>query len=196
MKRVAEFLFEANILKELPRSGYAFLGTGKETVAEHVFMTTMICFVFSRMEPDIDSEKLMAMALAHDLPEARTGDLNYVQKKYVHVLEEKAVEDMSRGLFFGDELKTLIDEFNASETREAKLAKDADQLSFILELKKQHDVGANIMPPKWLPYVQERLQTDTGKRLAKSILDSNWDDWWFQNYSEPVPFSHPSDENI
>ncbi len=191
------------MLKELPRSGYAFLGSGNETVAEHVFMTTMICFVISRMEPDINSEKLMTMALIHDLPESRTGDLNYVQKKYVHAMEERAVDDMTEGLLFGTELKFLINEFNSSETKEAKLAKDADQLSFILELKKKHDTGAK-SPRKWLPYIQDRLQTDTGRALARSIMESNWDDWWFQNYSEPVadiaseadPFTPDFDESI
>ncbi len=200
MKRIADFLFEANILKELPRSGYTFLGSGSETVAEHTFMTTMICFVISRMEPEVDREKLMTMALIHDLPEARTGDLNYVQKKYVHALEDKAVNDMSEGLSFGAEMKALINEFNASETKEAKLAKDADQLAFIIELKKRHDTGAK-SPRKWFPFIRERLQTDTGKRLALSIMESSWDDWWFQNYSDPVSFPSscfpPScDENI
>lgn len=195
MKRIADFLFEANMLKELPRSGYAFLGSGSETVAEHAFMTTMICFVISRMEPEIDREKLMAMALVHDLAEARTGDLNYVQKKYVQALEGKAVNDMTQGLSFADDLKGLINEFNSSETKEAKLVKDADQLSFILELKKQHDIGAK-PPRKWLPYIHDRLQTDTGRRLARSIMASSWDDWWFNGYSEPVSFSPPSDEKI
>ena len=163
----------------------------------------MICFVISRMEPDINSEKLMTMALIHDLPESRTGDLNYVQKKYVHAMEERAVDDMTEGLLFGTELKSLINEFNSSETKEAKLAKDADQLSFILELKKKHDTGAK-SPKKWLPYIQDRLQTDTGRALARSIVESNWDDWWFQNYSEPVadiaseadPFTPDFDESI
>ncbi|SLM27375.1 HD domain protein, metal dependent phosphohydrolase [Desulfamplus magnetovallimortis] len=186
MKRVVDFLFETNILKELPRSGYTFLGTGRESVAEHIFMTTMICFVISRMEPEVDREKLITMALVHDLPEARTGDLNYVQKQYVRPLEDKAMADMSKGLDFGDELKSLLDEFNESSSKEARLARDADQLSFMMELKKQHDIGA-LSPEKWLPFIENRLQTDTGRKIAGSIMASSWDDWWFANYSEPLP---------
>lgn len=183
MKQIADFLFEANMLKELPRSGYAFLGSGKESIAEHSFMTAMICFALSRIEPGLDTEKLVTMALIHDLPEARTGDLNYVQKKYVTSLEQKAAGELADRLSFGSEFVSILQEFNAGETRESMLAKDADQLSFIIELKKLHDTGAK-SPEKWLPVIIERLKTDTGKKLAKSIMESNWDDWWFYNYSE------------
>lgn len=183
IKRITDFLFEINMLKELPRSGYAFLGSGRETVAEHSFMIAMICFVISRIEQNINSERLITMALAHDLPEARTGDLNYVQKKYVTAHEQRAVRDMTDGLPFGNEIISLLNEFNQAESREAMLAKDADQLAFIIELKKKHDNGAK-SPEKWLPFIVERLKTDTGRKLAQSIIDSNWDDWWFKNYSE------------
>jgi len=183
MQRIAKFLFETNMLKALHRSGYAFLGSGSETVAEHSFMTAMICFVISRIESGLDTEKLITMAMIHDLPEARTGDLNYVQKKYVTANEPEAASDMAEGLPFGRELILILEEFNAGKTRESLLARDADQLSFIIELKKCHDTGAKA-PAKWLPVVMDRLKTDTGKQLAQSIMDSNCDDWWFHNYSE------------
>jgi len=80
MKPIANLLFEVRILKDLVRSGYAFLGSGKESVAEHSFMTAFICFVLAKMDPGVDGAKLVAMALVHDLAEARTGDLNYVGK--------------------------------------------------------------------------------------------------------------------
>ena len=47
MKKIANLLFEAKILKEIPRSGYHFLGAGKESVAEHSFSTTFIAYVMS-----------------------------------------------------------------------------------------------------------------------------------------------------
>ncbi|MEA1969776.1 MAG: HD domain-containing protein [Thermodesulfobacteriota bacterium] len=184
MNKIAELFFEAKTLKELPRSGYQFLGSGKESVAEHSFMVSFICLTISRMEPDLDAEKLISMALIHDLPEARTGDLNYVQKKYVRAREDKAIADMTEGLTFGREFAELMEEFNRGETREARLANDADQLSFILELKKLMDTGAKA-PEKWLPIVINRLKTELGKQLAQSIVDSNWDDWWLNGYSEP-----------
>jgi putative hydrolase of HD superfamily len=147
-------------------------------------MTAMICFAISRIEQGLDTEKLITMALIHDLPEARTGDLNYVHKRYVTAFEDKASKDMADGLPFGTELISILQEFNEAKSREAILARDADQLSFIMELKKLHDAGGAKSPEKWLPFIIDRLKTDTGRKLAQSIMDSNWDDWWFKNYSE------------
>jgi len=76
-----------------------------------------------------------------------------------------------------------VDEFNLGESKEARLAKDADQISFILELKKLDDTGAR-GPDKWLPVVLDRLKTPVGKKLAKSIMETGWDEWWMQDYSE------------
>lgn len=183
MKQIAQLLFEARILKDVNRSGYSFLGVGKESIAEHSFTTAFICFVMSRLEPEVDGEKLMAMALVHDLAEARTGDFNYVQKKYSETDESAAVSHLINGLPFGQDVRDLVDEFNAGRTREAQLAKDADQLSFILELKKLKDLGAN-PPEKWLPVVLDRVKTDIGCRMARSIMDTGWDEWWMNDYSE------------
>ena len=183
MKHIANLLFEVRILKDIVRSGYAFLGSGKASIAEHSFMTAFICFAMAKIDTDINSEKLVTMALVHDIAEARTGDFNYVEKKYSTTDEAKAVSHLTNHIPFGDDIKNLIDEFNLSETKEAKLVKDADQISFILELKKQADIGAK-GPEKWLPVILERLQTDTGRQIAQSILETGWDEWWMNDYSE------------
>lgn len=181
LKNIANLLFEAKILKEIPRSGYHFLGAGKESVAEHSFMITFIAYTMAKMQPEVDALKLISMCLVHDLPEARMGDLNYVQKRYVEADEKKAVKDMAEGIPFGKDMAGLIEEFNRAETLESRLARDADQLSFILELKALLDVGSKT-PRKWIKVVIRRLKTETGKKLAKNILDTNWDDWWLKNY--------------
>ncbi|MCG8567619.1 MAG: HD domain-containing protein [Desulfobacterales bacterium] len=183
MKSIANLLFEIRLLSDITRSGYAFLGSGDESIAEHSFTTAFICFAMARLEPDLDRERLISMALVHDIPEARIGDFNYVQKKYATADEERAVADMTRNLPFGDEIRSLIQEFNGKKTREAQLANDADQLSFILELKKLKDNGAK--PPEyWIPTVEKRLKTDLGKEIGKSLLATRWDEWWMTEYSE------------
>ena len=181
MKNIVNLLFKARILKNIPRSGYHFLGAGKESVAEHSFSVSFIAFVMSQMEPDVDALKLIAMCLVHDLPEAKTGDLNYVQKKYVTTDENKAVEDITRNLPFGSSLADLINEFNANKSLEAKLAHDADQLALILDLKALSDIGYD-PPKKWLPFALKRLKTKTGQTLAQTIMKTEWDAWWLDNY--------------
>ncbi len=183
MKNIAALLFEANILKNIPRSGFHFLGAGKESVAEHSFCVTFIAYVMAMMEPEADAMRLISMCLIHDLPEARIGDQNYVHKKYVTVDECQAVADTTRGIPFGGDMAALIDEFNARKTREALLAHDADQLSFILNLKAIADVGHK-SPDRWLPVVRSRLKTDVGRKLAEEIMATTWDAWWMDGYKE------------
>lgn len=183
MHSVANLLFEAKMLKEIPRSGYHFLGAGKESVAEHSFMITFIAYAMAEMEPEADRLKLVTMCLVHDLPEARIGDLNYVQKKYVTPHERRAVEDSTRDIPFGASIAELIREFNEAKTLEARLAKDADQIAFILDLKALSDIGHR-PPRKWLPIVLGRIQTETGKQLCEQILQTGWDSWWMENYME------------
>ena len=181
MKNIANLLFEAKMLKEIPRSGFHFLGAGKESIAEHSFATTFIAYVMSQLEPDVNALKLITMCLVHDLPEARIGDLNTVHKTYVTANEAKAVKDMTGGLPFGSSIADLIAEFNEGRSPEAKLAYDADQLSLILELKNLSDIGY-APPAKWLPPVLDRLKTKIGKQLAQSIMEAHRDDWWLNNY--------------
>lgn len=177
MKPIVNLLFEARILKTLPRSGYHFLGAGKESVAEHSFFVAFIAYVMGQMVPEADRDRMVAMCLVHDLPESRIGDQNYVNKQYVRPDEERAIRDLAADIPFGEDLAALIAEFNAAETLEARLARDADQLALILDLKSLRDVG--FRPPEdWLPPVMERLQTEPGRRLAKTIIETRSDAWW------------------
>jgi 5'-deoxynucleotidase YfbR-like HD superfamily hydrolase len=179
MKRIAELILEAGFLKHLPRSGYQFLGAGRESVAEHVYATTFIAFVLSQLAEGVNAHKLITMCLVHDLPEARLGDLNYVQKRYLSSDEPKAISDALQEIPFGPKIAALIEEFNEATTLEARLAHDADQLALILDLKHLHDVGYQT-PDTWLPHVQERLQTKLARQLAQAVLEDRWDGWWLK----------------
>jgi 5'-deoxynucleotidase YfbR-like HD superfamily hydrolase len=180
MKNIANFLFESGMLKRTPRSGFQFLGSGAESVAEHIFRTTYIGFALGKLAKDIDVDHLIRMCLFHDLPEARTGDLNYVNKKYVDANEKKALEDLAKTLPFGDEIQELVLEFIEGKTEEAQLARDADQLEMILALKEHKDLG-NKYADEWLEFSLRRLRTDAARELAKTILETDSSLWWFSD---------------
>jgi putative hydrolase of HD superfamily len=183
MRDIVNFLFEVGILKKIPRSGYKFLGTGNESVAEHSFRVALIAYMLAKNEEKSDTEKVVLMSLFHDLHEARTGDHNYVNKRYVTVDDDKAVRDLAQGLPGGEEIVSLFHEFNSRETLEARLSQDADQLDFILELKRQQDLG-NRSAAKWMRYSVKRLITDTAKKLANKIIKTDSSDWWFKDNEE------------
>jgi len=179
MKKIADLLFEAKILKEIPRSGYHFLGAGQESVAEHSYSATFIAYVMSQLEPAVDALKLISMCLIHDLPEARVGDLNTVHKQYVAADETRALEDATRGLPFSQNIKDLMREYNQALTKEAQLAHDADQLALILELKDLMDIGYT-PPNSWIDNVINRVTTKTGQKIAGAIMQSRRDRWWLK----------------
>jgi putative hydrolase of HD superfamily len=184
MKALANLFFEARMLKEIPRSGFHFLGSGHESVADHTFMTTLIGYVLSQIVPEANGLRLLQMCVIHDLTEARTGDLNYVQKLYLSVDSARAIEDLTQPLPFGRAVADLVEEFNAGTTLEAQLARDADQLSLIVELKALSDTGNN-GPETWLPHVVGRVKTSAGQSLAKEVLNTASDEWWFKNKTRP-----------
>jgi len=180
MKNIANFLFEAGMLKRTPRSGFQFLGSGAESVAEHIFRTTYVGYALGKMEKNVNVDRMIKMCLFHDLPEARTGDLNYVNKKYVSSDEKKAIRDQTDTLTFGGELRELINEYEEGKTREALLARDADQLEMILALKEYKDIG-NRYADEWLGFSMKRLRTETAQMLAKVILETDSSLWWFSD---------------
>jgi len=183
LDRIVDFLFEVGMLKRTPRSGWQFLGAGSESVAEHVFRTAMIAFVLARMDGEVDSDRMLRLALVHDLPETRTGDLNYVNQKYVDADEAQAADDMTHGLPFADELRELLAEYREESSPEAVLAHDADQIEMLLQLKEHLDSGSPAAAD-WTPFVEQRLHTDTAKALAKRILEKDSASWWFDRDSE------------
>ncbi len=181
--KVIDFFFELGMLKKTPRSGFQFLGSGGESVAEHSFRVAMIGFALSRMDSDIDTCKVICMSLVHDLPEARTGDQNYVNKRYVAVDEESAMADLAASLPFGEELKSLLKEYRQCQSPEAILVHDADQLELIVELKQQKDLG-NSYASKWIHFARQRLLTSRAQEISEQILAADSTDWWFKGHDE------------
>ena len=183
MKALVNFLFEVGMLKNTPRSGFQFLGSGHESVAEHSFRTAVIGYTLAQREPGADILKIILMCLFHDLHEARTGDQNYMNKRYVHVEEEKATKDLAEGLPFGDTIVSLAKEFLDNHSLEASVSRDADQLDLILSLKEQLDLG-NPYARDWLHYALQRLRTESAKKLAEEIMETDSAEWWFEKKTE------------
>ncbi|MDD5475297.1 MAG: HD domain-containing protein [Syntrophales bacterium] len=178
MKNIVNFLFEVGMLQKTPRTGFQFLGSGCESVSEHILRTLYIGYVLAKLEPEADELKVLRICLMHDLPEARTGDMNYVNKKYVTVNEEKALKDLTDTLPFGDEIMSTMEEFNEGETIESLIARDADQLALILQLKEYGDLG-NKYSKEWISFAVRRLHTEKARSLAKIIMETDSSEWWF-----------------
>ncbi|MDP3996616.1 MAG: HD domain-containing protein [bacterium] len=179
-KHIADFFFEVGTLAKTPRSGFHFLGTGEQSVAEHTCRVIYIGYALASMEKDADVLKVLKMCLLHDLPEARVSDLNYVHQKYVTKDEGQAVQDLAANIPFGKDVLDTIGEYEERQTKEALIAKDADNLEWITTLKEQVDIG-NVRAKEWIKSAVKRLKTESGKKVVKEILKTDSDDWWFSD---------------
>lgn len=176
-KRLIHLFQEIGMLSDTTRSGFAFLGSGKQSVAEHSYRMTLIAYYLAEESGlPLDKEKLLLMCLFHDLPEARTADHNYVNKRYVSVNEERLYEDYA-ALPWGNRVIGWLKEYDASTSNEAKIAHDADQLELLCVLKKEWDLG-NKAAEQWFENVFARLITPVAIELAKELKKTPFDEWW------------------
>jgi putative hydrolase of HD superfamily len=176
--QVTDFIYETSIHSRTPRSGFWFLGSGSQSVAEHLFHTAMIAYALSYMEPKADKHKVLLMALFHDIGEGRTSDHNYVHQRYGRLAETEAVKDMAGSVPFGAEILQSFQEEQARETLEAKLVKDADQLEWISTLRAE-EVKGNVKAKQWVDVAIKRLKTPAGKKMGNKLAKTHPDSWWF-----------------
>lgn len=177
LERLADFCNELGMLRNIPRSGFPFLGSGKENVAEHSFRTTAIGFILAKLA-GIDPAHVILLCLFHDLHEARTGDFNYVNHRYDSCKAREALQDASRGTGLEKELLAHWDELEAKDTPEALYAHDADQLDLICNLQLELSRGNNFAR-EWLDSALKRLRTPEAKDLADQILRVDPNNWWY-----------------
>jgi putative hydrolase of HD superfamily len=118
------------------------------------------------------------MCLFHDLGEARVSDLNYVHQMYVDKKERKAISDSIENLPFGKDVEIIVDEFEERQSLESIVAKDADNLEWILSLKEESDIG-NKRADDWIFSAVKRLKTKSAQLIAKDVIKTDSNAWWF-----------------
>lgn len=178
LQQITDFVYEIGILRKTTRSGFWFLGTGEQSVAEHLFRTAYIAYALAYLTPKADKNKIVLMALAHDLAEGRTSDLNYVHQRYGRLAEAAAFDDITESVPFGSTLRDLYLEEQAKETLEARIVKDADRLEWIASLREE-EVKGNKKAKEWIGTAVHSLKTPAAKQIVKLLIKTHPDHWWF-----------------
>ncbi len=179
--RDLEFLFEISAMRNMERGWKHQLGMDCANDVEHTFRVMFIALLLARMEGGVDENKVLKMALMHDIDESRTGDAEYVQKRYVSADSERVLKDMFDNTSFDDLRTGVAQEYHARETLEAKIVKDADNIDIDLELRELEDRGS-LLPRKWKETTrrlvrEEKLYTDSAKKLWDAIWEADPTDW-------------------
>jgi len=75
LKTILDFLLEIGKLKRMPRLYWLLRGVkNPETVTGHIFTLSIMAWIFGREKPELNMEKLLKMALCHELSAVYTGD--------------------------------------------------------------------------------------------------------------------------
>lgn len=194
LHQIGNFVYEIGIHQRTPRSGLWFLGSGQQSVAEHLYRVAMISYALCYLTPKADKNKVLFMALVHDIGEGRVSDLNYVHQRYGRLAEQNAVEDIAKSVPFGKEIELSYKEEQAKKTIEAQLVKDADKLEWIATLRAEEEKG-NAKAKKWVARAMKALYTPAGKAIGKMLVEIHPDNWWFDEKDEWFVSRDPSNKS-
>jgi len=175
---VASFLFEMGHLKRVPRAGWLLLGVPRpETIAEHSFRVGMVGMALAAIE-GADVGHTAAMCLLHDAHETRIGDVPSVGRAYVTTAAPEAISaHQTTGMpdAAAKAFQELTAEFEAGETIEAQVARDADKLETLLQAVEYQVQGHDTTA--WQETSIGALRTEAAKQLAQAITATD-PHWW------------------
>jgi putative hydrolase of HD superfamily len=155
-ERALDFLREVNRLKLVPRTGWLLRGVWPgESVADHSYGMAVTALVLADLvEEPVDRERLLVMALIHDLAETITGDVPYPAGRFFPeqaktVAEEQVLGKMLDGLPIRDDYITLWREYKSGSSVEGRLVKDADRLERLIQAAAYERAGAADLDEFW-----------------------------------------------
>jgi putative hydrolase of HD superfamily len=149
-------------LKRLDRTGWVLRGLapGAESVAAHTFGVSVAAMLLAdgarARGVEVNVERVLRLALLHDLAEARTGDMPRTMAKYYGAGARRAAEgaafgDLIEGL--GPELKSeygrLHAEYEERASLEARLVKAADIVDLLAQALAFERAGARELDEFW-----------------------------------------------
>jgi len=129
---ITQFLLHLDALKSVNRRTYINGGERVENSAEHSWHLAMACWGYAELlEDDYDVQKLIKLALIHDLGEIGAGDtfLYSTNRGNAHIEERKCVEKIASHP--GNPIRDIVElweEQEAGESKEARLLKVLDRL--------------------------------------------------------------------
>jgi len=132
MHAITDFFLEIDALKLVNRKTYVKGGERVENSAEHSWQLAMACWhLAEHFNLSVNQERLIKMALLHDLGEIDAGDtfLYSPKRADAHIEERKGIERLQshQGNAIAD-LLSLWDEQETGDSLETKLLKAVDRL--------------------------------------------------------------------
>lgn len=171
---LSDFFYVISELKKVPRKGWKEkVGIDKpESVADHSYGTAIMAMVFSEIK-NLDTEKILKMALLHDLAESIIGDFipNEISKDNKKIIENDAMNDILAKLpsNIADQYRIIWKEFQEGITKEAALLHDVDRLEMAIQAAKYFSEG---YPKEKLHEFVESARKEIKSKELLEILDT------------------------
>lgn len=144
---VLKYYILINKLKNVIRAGWKKWNISRErveSVAEHIYSTQNLAIGMSlSFGRKINLERVVLMLAVHELEEIIIGDIPMVDISHDEKakLGHEAVCRILAGLLNSDEIKSLVFEFDAKETEDAKFAYLCDKLDCDIQAKLYDEEG-------------------------------------------------------
>ncbi|OGH21450.1 MAG: hypothetical protein A2958_01695 [Candidatus Levybacteria bacterium RIFCSPLOWO2_01_FULL_38_13] len=153
MSKYLDFFKTVGKSKKLPRTGWIREKIkNPESAAEHSFRVGVLSMILAE-KLEVEKDKLMKMALIHDLGEAVTGDLVWIRWGVVDLKargkkeeqEIRGVIKLFSGIEEGKKYIKIFEEMILRSTKEARLFWQIDKLEMALQaLEYEEEQGKNL----------------------------------------------------
>ncbi|SCF22827.1 HD domain-containing protein [Micromonospora chokoriensis] len=167
------FIFEAGVLKRAARTGWWFAGVKQpESIAEHSFRTALIGMMLAAME-GADPARVSMLCVLHDTQETRITDIPHIAKRYLTAVPNTAVtadQVAACPPAVADVITAAVAEYEAGETLEAVVARDADKLECLVQAVEYRHQGIDNVQ-RWIDSSRAALKTASAHRLADAALN-------------------------
>ncbi len=175
---ITKFFYEMGTLRKVIRAHRQTLLTDdlSDNIASHTFRVCIIGMTLAQLEK-ADVSKVILMCLLHDVSESRSGDQNWIHKRYVKVFENEIIQAQIKPLPNSKKLLNVINEYNERKTKEAQIAKDADRLDQTL-LENEYVWMGNQEAKTWGRTNRTSLSSKSAKSLLREICKQKPSDWW------------------
>ena len=184
LEKQIDFILEADKEKSIIRQTHLSGNGRRENDAEHAWhMAIMVCLLKEYANEEIDVAKAMLMALIHDIVEIDAGDTyayDLKGRETKKMREEQAAERIFSLLpeDQGEELKNLFQEYEASETPEARFVRAIDNFQPLLLNNsndgrdwREHEIGKQQVMERHI--TNTRLGSNIIWECAKKIIEEN-----------------------
>ncbi|AEB43769.1 HD domain-containing protein [Micromonospora maris] len=166
------FIFEAGVLKRAARTGWWFAGIKHpESIAEHSFRTALIGMMLAAME-GADPARVSMLCVLHDTQETRITDIPHIAKRYLTAAPNTTVtadQVAACPPAVADLINAAVAEYEAGETPEAIVARDADKLECLIQAVEYRHQGIDNVQ-RWIDSSRTALKTTSAHRLADAAL--------------------------